>query len=116
MRTPLTTATAFAALTLSAAAGATTSSPSEMRGYESCLASAHAESTGLVADRFYYLDRSDRDNRYYVNATRWENGERIPVRIACTTTRSGRTLLTASIDEGRYTNRQPSVRIEVAQN
>lgn len=99
----------------SASALADTSSPAEYRGYSKCLEAAAAQSRGLAADRFYLLNAEGTDRQYFINATRWQDGDRVPVRIACETSRSGRVLLSQSIAEGRFTSPRGQVRIEVAE-
>lgn len=110
--------TALATITLSmglaATATAKPSTPSEMRGYETCMTAAEQESRPMDANRHYLLEKDADAKRYYINAYQWQNGERVAVRVACTTSTSGRTLADVSVDEGRYTNSNPRVTIEVA--
>ena len=95
------------ALTLSAAtmvAEARTSSPSDYRGLQNCLAAAEATSNGLVPAREYLIEKDGSKAWFYINATRWQDGQRDAVRIACQTERGGKKLVSASIEPGRFVN------------
>ena len=110
------TLAATATLGLSATAQARTSSESELRGYTTCVSFAEERSEGLVPEREYLIHKSAKNTQYFVNATRWEQGERNAIRVACETTRRGYELVSATINDGRYTTRTPRVTVEVAQN
>ena len=102
--------------TVASVAEARTSSDAEYRGYTTCIAAADQQSNGLVPDRHYYVDKEREKVRYYINATRWEDGQRAPVAIACETKLRGAKLLDASITAGRFTDREPVVTVELAEN
>ena len=54
---------------------------------------------------------------FLINASGWEGGERVHLRSACETTRSGRRVLALETHQGRWTtNPQGKVTIDVAQN
>ena len=110
----LTAATAL--LGFSAVVEARSSSEAELRGYNNCVAAVEKESNGLVPTREYLIDRSGDTTMYYVNATRWENGERANVRAACETAARGHRLVSATIEDGRFTRDNTRVTVEVAQN
>jgi hypothetical protein len=110
----MTTATALLAFT--AIAEARTSSGAELRGYDNCVAAAKKESNGLVAGTNYLIDKAPGSTLYYVNATRWEDGERKNVRIACETAARGHNLVSSVIEDGRFTNVDTRVTVEVAQH
>ena len=107
---------AVATLGLSAPAEARSSSESELRGYTTCVGYAQERSNGLVPEREYLIDKSASTTQYFVNATRWEQGERNAIRVACETTRRGHDLVSATINDGRYTTKTPTVTVEVAAN
>ena len=110
------TATTAALLGLSMTAAARTSSETEYRGYSECLAAAASESNGLVPAQSYFINKDGTDAQYFINATRWEEGVRTHVRIACETTARGARLVSAEVNPGIYRNQTSSVRVEVAQN
>ena len=97
-------------------AQARTSSDVEFRGYNNCVEAAENASNGLVPARNYYVNRDGADATYYINATRWEDGARAPVRISCETTTRGAQLVSKVIEDGRFTNQSSTVRVEVASN
>jgi len=105
-----------ACLAFSAVAEARTSSEGEMRGYDQCIEEAGRDSLGLVTSRNYLLDSAGESNFYYVNATRWEDGERHTVRLSCETSANGRHLINAGLDQGRFSQDASRVTVEVAQN
>lgn len=109
-------AVAGAALALTGAVQAKTSSPAEFRGYTNCVEAAEASSNGLVPSRAYFINRAGASAEYFINATRWENGERAEVRIACETVARGARVVSANLEAGRFTNSTATVRVEVAQN
>lgn len=109
--------TTAGALLLANTGFAQTSSNAEFRGFQQCVDAIDRTSRGLVPARTYYIAKAGASAEYFINATRWENGEREAVRIACTTTNRGQRLLSADVEAGRYVNdAAPSVRVEVAQN
>ena len=114
----LVTIAAATALTTSAiAVEARTSSPADFRGYEACVSAAERDSNGLVPARHYYLEKEAGTAYYYINATRWQDGERDFVRIACETTNRGHKLVSNVIEQGRFSQapRDPQ-NVEIAQN
>ena len=113
-KTVLVTA-ASVALSFGAVAQAKTSSESEFRGFQSCIDAADAVSNGLVASRQYLINKEGDTNLYFVNATRWEDGERNAVRVSCETNRRGNELLSKTIQDGRYDKSGTRVTVEVAQ-
>ena len=113
-KTALVTA-ASVALGFSAVAEARTSSDAEFRGLQNCLEAAEKDSNGLVASRQYLISKEGETNYYFVNATRWEDGERNRIRIACETNRQGSQLLSSTVQDGRYDTKDPRVTVEVAQ-
>lgn len=103
-------------LGFSAYTDARPSSEKEFRGYQNCLKAAEKDSRGLVASRQYLINKEDDSHFYFVNATRWEDGARNAIRIACETDRQGHQLLGSTIRDGRYDTRDPRVTIDVAGN
>ena len=112
-KSPLMIAAAAAAL-LSATAGAVTSSPSEFRGYQACLEANEGEFQGLVPDRNYLIRNDEASRTYYINATAWENGERVDVAFSCETSKTGRLLSNHGAAYTHYAAASDSV--EVAGN
>jgi hypothetical protein len=92
------------------------SSAPEFRGYETCVGAADADLSGLVTARGYYINRTPTENQYFINGTAWEQGERVQVRVACDTTRNGRTLLEFDVAQGTYVLDRGQVNVRVAQN
>ena len=115
MKTSVILTAMAATLSFSAVVEARTSSDAEMSGYKTCLKQADQESNGLVPSRYYLIDKSGKTTLYYINATRWEDGTRSTVRVACETSTRGKNLLTSSIEQGRFENEGPRVTVEVAQ-
>ncbi len=95
---------------------ARTSSDAEMRGYNNCVKAAKKESEGLVTSREYLINKDGATTEYFVNATRWEQGERNTIRVACETAHRGAKLISASIEEGRFVPETARVTIDVAAN
>ena len=91
-KSPLMIAAAAALLSASAFAGA--SKPAEFRGYQICLQANEDQFQGLVVDRNYLIQENADSRSYYINATAWENGERVNVGFSCQTSKNGRRLLT----------------------
>lgn len=108
----------IASLTLafSAASEARSSSSSELRGYNHCIKEAKKDSNGLVTGRDYLINKEGSTTRYFINASRWQDGERAEIRVACETELRGARLVSASIEEGRFTNDSGRVTVEIAQN
>ncbi len=114
MKTLALTTAAITALAFTTAAEARPSTDSELRGYNTCIEAANAQSEGLVPSREYLINKEGENTLYYVNATRWEEGERNTIRVACETKARGQELVSASIEDGRYTDRESRVTVEVA--
>ena len=98
----------------SAGAIAKPSDSAELRGYDKCLDAAAEQSRGLATQRTYLLNTQGAQNQYYINASRWEDGNRVAVRIACETSANGRTLLSQSMTPGRFDTQRGRVSVEVA--
>lgn len=103
-----------AAAMVSANAMAGQSSPAEYRGYSKCIDVAQQESNGLTPKRNYLMSKDGATFDYYINASRWESGDRVAVRIACQTGSYGRILISHSIEPGQFNQRRGEVSIEVA--
>ena len=116
MKTIALMTTATVLLAFSAITEARTSSGAEMRGYDNCVAAAKKESNGLVTSTNYLIDKVPGSTLYYVNATRWEDGARKNVRISCETASRGHNLVSSVIEDGRFTNTDTRVTVEVAQH
>lgn len=107
----------LAASTLALASATALAQPSnsaELRGYDKCLDAAAEQSQGLAPQRFYLLNTEGEQNQYFINASRWEDGNRVAVRIACETSANGRTLLSQSVVPGRFDTQRSRVSVEVA--
>ena len=111
---PLTAAAVIA--TTAFTAEARTSSAADFRGYSACLEAVEKDSNGLVPTRHYYIEKDGSNAWYYINATRWQDGERDNVRIACETTARGHKLVSSVVEQGRF-SQAPVERenIEIAQ-
>ncbi len=113
-KSPLMIAAAAAAALSSAAAVAVTSTPSEYRGYQACLEANESQFSGLMTKRNYLIREDDNTRTYYINATVWENGERVEVGFSCETSKNGRLL---SNNGAAYTHYAPaSDSVQVAGN
>ena len=111
--------TAIAATTLAFAAGvqAGPSTPSEIRGYEACLDANSDGLRGLTPERYYLLADTDTGRTYYINATAWEDGERVNVAFACETNASGRLTDNLGMTYNRFVPASEGrVSVEVAGN
>ena len=102
---------AAAAALLSATAVATTSSPSEYRGYQACLEANEGQFQGLVVERNYLIQDKDDSRTYYINGTAWDNGERVQVGISCETTRRGKLLNSQDVVKAHYAAASDSVQV-----
>ncbi len=85
----LITAAALAAFSMSAAAKAP-SSPSEQRGYDACLKANSGDVDRLLVESDYLYRATETGRTFYINASIWEDGKRVPVAFTCNTTRTGR--------------------------
>ena len=110
MKTPLIIAATVAA-TLSVSALATTSTPSEFRGYQACLEANEDAFRGLVPERNYLIEETSEGRNYYINATAWEDGKRVDVGFSCQTTKTGRLLANRSTGNTRYLPVNPAVQV-----
>ena len=84
---------ATAALTTVAFAPASFATPSthaELRGYQACLEANEEGFTGLRTQRNYMFTKTETGRTYYINATAWQNGERVKIGFSCDTTSNGR--------------------------
>jgi len=108
LRPVLAATAAIACLAGTAGASAQVSSPADLRGYNSCVKAFDTnELNGVHFPRVYYIARNaDAANAgsktYYVNASAWQDGNRVMKRLSCTTTRSGRQVLAFEAQDGRY--------------
>lgn len=97
------TVLAVAALGATSAASAATSSPSDHRGYQTCVKALDTESlSGVVFPRVYYIAHQAEAKTYYLNATAWQNGERVVKRITCETSANGRQVTSFATNDGRF--------------
>ena len=107
MKTALLIATGIAA-SISLAAEARISTSSQFTGYKNCIEAAEKEYAagnqyhGLVTQRHYFLNQSDESDTYFINATAWQDGSRVPVAITCETTESGRKVAGLSTVSSRF--------------
>jgi|GEM_PF-1385152 len=86
----------------------------DQRGFANCHSEFHAASVGLVTDRHHFVDKSDKNPRFYINGTRWEAGSRTDVKMACDTSASGANVLASEITAGRYKALHTKITIDVA--
>jgi hypothetical protein len=103
------------AVLASGSALAKPSNPAEFRGYSKCVDMAQQSSRGLTTNRNYLTSATDSERAYFINGSRWEDGDRVRVRINCETSLSGRTLFSQNIDRGQFRNSRGSVTVEVAE-
>ncbi len=93
------------------------SHPSELRGFETCVDAAKSEfANGFVYGSTYLIDRDGPTNAYFINASAWQAGERVLLRITCETSSNGSELLTYSYAPGRFIPKRGTVSIQVASN
>ena len=107
----------FCALPLiafSTVAEARTGTLADQRGFNTCHSEFHAQSNGLVTDRHHYIDKRGENPRYFINGTRWEDGDRAAVKMSCETHPNGSQILFSEISAGRYAGQQTRITIEVA--
>lgn len=103
---------AIAALAASLGASAETrSTPSEMRGYQACLDASAQDYRGLVTNRTYLIEKRADQRTYYINATAWQDGERVNVGLRCETDRNGRLITAAEPTNARYVPAGSTVQI-----
>ncbi|MEM8768459.1 MAG: hypothetical protein AAGE43_13500 [Pseudomonadota bacterium] len=110
----LITAAALASFSMTAAAKAP-STLSEERGYQACLKANSSDVDRLLVKKDYLYRTTETGRTFYINASIWENGERVPVAFTCNTTRSGRLIENMGIS---YTQFVPATGADpvVAQN
>jgi len=113
--TAITTLAITGALAMSGTAYAKTSTDSELRGYQACVDAAQAESPTLDPTRSYLLNERSDQKRYFINAYQWQDGSRVAVKVACSTSANGRQLTQVDITEGRYNRTNTYSRIDIAQ-
>ena len=94
-----------------AASAAQPSSASEMRGYNNCLQAAAEQGMEANPGRTYFLKETGERNHYFINGYAWQDGTRVPLRIACETSANGRALVNVEFAQGRYSNRSRSVAV-----
>lgn len=87
---------------ISAAAQAGVATVREARGYDACLAANGKRFERIVAGRDYYLNSTENGRIYYINATAWEQGERMKVGLSCETTKSGRRVLSHRVTDKQF--------------
>ena len=116
MKTSFILAAAVTATVATTAVEAKNSSPAEYRGYENCIEAADEQSHGLVTKRTYLISKDNEVTNYFVNGSRWEDGDRAQVRITCETTKAGRELLSTVIEPGKWVQERGVVRVELAAN
>lgn len=86
----------------------------DQRGFANCSSEFHAASVGLVTDRHHFVDKRDENPHFYINGTRWEEGSRASVKMACETSPSGADVLASEITAGRYKGQHTRITIDVA--
>lgn len=107
-RSPATLAAGAAALLAALANPAGAASPSsfaESRGYQTCVDAAEQEAHLVKVSADYFIYEHEDARRFYLNGYAFQDGDSVPVKIACDTTRSGHRLLGVSVDGGRYAGR-----------
>ena len=93
------------------------SSPSEFRGYQACVEANADNLTGLAMERHYLLNETADGRIYYINATAWEDGERVNVGLSCETTPGGRLTSNEGVTYNRFVQAaEGRVQVEVAGN
>ena len=102
---------AAAAALLSGTAVAKVSTDSEFRGYQACLEANQDAFSGLVPEREYLISNNEDTRSYYINATAWENGQRVDVSFSCDTSKSGRLLTNNGASYSHYAAAPSSVQV-----
>lgn len=75
----------------------------DQRGYQNCVKALDTKDlSGVTFPRVYYINKTAASSIYYVNASAWQNGERVTKRVTCEMTRNGRDLLAFETAEGRF--------------
>jgi hypothetical protein len=110
MKSPLMIAATTAAL-LSGTAMAEMSTPAEYRGYAACLEANEDAFRGLVPEREYLVSNTEESRTYYINATAWENGERVDVAFSCVTAKNGKLLQSQVALDTRYAAASDAIQV-----
>ncbi len=88
---------------VAASSGAAAGGLSDQRGYNRCVKAFDGQGlSGVTLPRFYYINHTADSKTYYVNASAWENGNRVSKRITCETSASGRELHAVETADGRF--------------
>jgi hypothetical protein len=102
MRTTLILLAAASTALIAGSVNARPSSPGEIRGYQNCLAANENDFRGLIPARTYLLEERADERVYYINATAWQDGERVDVGMSCRTSPTGRLLENLGASFTRY--------------
>lgn len=102
MKSSLLLAGAFASTLSLSAFAAGPSSPSEYRGYSACLDSVSDQFESLTPARTYLLSRTGDSRTYYINASSWQDGERVTIGLRCDTSANGREVLSSTVTPDRF--------------
>ena len=83
-------------------------------GYDNCHDEIQSQydHQGLVFARLHYLNREAGSNTYFINASAWEQGERVGLKSACETTKNGRRILALETSYGRWKD-APAGRVDI---
>jgi hypothetical protein len=111
MKTPILIAAAAAALIAAGAHAGPRSTPSELRGYQACVDANADHYRGLRFERTYLINQTDTGRTYYLNATAWENGERVGLGFRCETNRTGRLIEASNPSYVQYVPAADSVQV-----
>ena len=111
----LTTLAIAGSLSLAGTAYGKPSTDSELRGYQACVNAAQAETARLDPTRSYLLKDGDSEKRYFINAYQWQDGSRVAIKVACSTSPNGRQLNDIAVSEGRYNRNNGRSNIDLAQ-
>jgi hypothetical protein len=88
-----------------------TPSHSKRFSYQACLEANESEFSGLVPEREYLISNNEDTRSYYINATAWENGQRVEVGFSCETSKSGRLLTNNGATYSHYAAAPSSVQV-----
>ena len=83
-------AAALISVAFAPASFAAPSTHAELRGYQACLEANQDGFTGLSTQRNYMLSKTDTGRTYYINATAWQDGQRVKISFSCETTDAGK--------------------------
>ena len=98
---------------MAANAGGAPSTPSETRGFESCVNKAERTTGQLSVESDYYLNTHAESREFFLNAHARHGELWGPVRIRCETSRNGTRVLAVNVEKGSYLGR---IAPNVAQN